>query len=1102
MMGLFMAVTLGIAQMAIPVLADETEEILLLKEAEAEEEFALEEEEGIVGLGIDLEEVIEESEKAEIPEEEISEAEIVLGGTDALETENVDNSSDAEEAVVPEISIVEVPDDEVVMEVEIIEEEELPLFDATSGSVSEGTCGENLTWTLDADGTLTISGTGEMADYESAEAVPWNQGNSENPKVKALVLDENITHIGDYAFYACEMTTVELPKNLVSIGAWAFASSGLTEVVIPDSVTTIKERAFASCSALESITIPSSVTTFGTLILESCSETLTMYSYLGATAVEYAKRTGVSYEIVYPSYGECGDHLTWTMDADGTLTISGSGPMWEYGQGQHRCPWRGNITKKVILDDNITRIGEMSFLGCDFETIDLPQKLTSIGGSAFWQCGSLTDITIPDTVMTIENGAFVGCSSLVSVELPETLNKIPNNLFLGCASLSSVALPDTVTAIGERAFERCTGLSEIIIPAAVKTIGISAFANCDSTFVIRGYLYSAAHQYAIANDISFDALDQPAGTEEGITWKLENGILTVSGSGMIPNYASAEEAPWAEAVEAGEVTAIVVSDGITKVGDYAFAGCAAESVELPDTLMMIGKYAFSNCSNLTEVTIPGNVAKIGDNAFENCGSLQTVIIPSSVKTFGSNIFTSHGKELTIYSPVGSTASIYVSNLHDRTILSRILYPSTGYCGVDLEWTLEEDGTLTITGSGDMFDSYENAGTYSERLQAPWYKVASSIKTVIIDDRVTHIGDRAFENCSIENIELPQSLKTIGNSAFTRTKLAEVSIPEGVTEIGALAFNPCKNLTKAFVPSSVTTIRLNGFVANVHGSSQTLSIYGKAGSYAQTYAEENNIPFVAVTALGEVTLPETSFVYTGSAIEPEPVVCDEDGNALVRDTNYTVTYADNTGIGTATVTVTGMDSCTGEAQLTFEIVMPFGDVPTDYEYYNEIADIFMRGLMTGMNETTFEPETTMNRAFMAAVLYRRAGYPAQPFQPIFPDVKEEDWFAECVLWAQASGNMYGYNEGTFGPTDELNREQLCTILWRYAVTTDGVDNSAKANLEDYPDSKRVSDFAKDAISWCIATGIFEDRDGRLDAWQPATRAELAVMLSRYLAVAGK
>lgn len=1054
MMGLFMAVTLGIAQMAIPVLADETEEILLLEEADAEEEFALEEEEGVVGLGIDLEEVVEESEKAEIPEEEISEAEIVLGGTELSEAENVDDGSDVEEAVVPEIIVVEATDDEVVMEIEIIEEEELPLFDATNDSVLEGTCGENLTWTLDADGTLTISGTGEMLDYENAEAIPWNQANTENPKVKTLVLDENMTHIGDYAFYSCEMTTVELPKSLLSIGAYSFASSGLTEVVIPDGVTSIGSYAFSSCGALESITIPYSVETFGTMILESCSETLTLYSYLGATAVEYAKRTGVSYEIVYPAYGECGDHLTWTLDADGTLTISGSGPMWEYGFGQNRCIWRSSptssIVKNIILDDNITRIGEMAFFGCGFETVDLPQNLTSIGASAFWQCRSLTDITIPDTVTTIETGAFVGCLNLTNIKLPETLKKIPSSMFQGCTSMTNITIPETVTIIGESAFENCTGLSNITIPASVKTIGENAFAKFSSSLVIYGYQYSAAHQYAIVNDISFVALDQLVGTEEEITWKLENGSLIISGNGRIPNYASVEETPWAEAIATGEVSSIVIGDGITKVGDYAFTGCTAETVILPDSLMAIGKYAFSNCSNLTEVTIPGNVGMIGENAFDSCGALKTVNITSSSTAIGVNAFAAHDGKLTIYCPVGSVASTYSGT----NIFFRYLYPSSGSCGVDLEWMLEENGTLTITGSGDMFDSYENGGTASARLRAPWYKVASSIKTVIIDDRVTHIGDRAFENCAIEKIELPQSLTSIGLSAFTKTKLTEVSIPDGVTEINSFAFDFCGNLTKAYVPSSVTTIRTNGFVANVHGSSQTLTIYGKAGSYAQTYAEENNIPFVAVTALGEVTLPETSFVYTGSAIEPEPVVCDEDGNALVRDTDYTVTYANNTGIGTATVTVTGMDGCMGEVQLTFEIVMPFGDVPTDYEHYNEIADIFTRGLMTGMNETTFEPETTMNRAFMAAVLYRRAGYPAQPFQPIFPDVKEEDWFAECVLWAQASGNMYGYNEGTFGPTDELNREQLCTILWRYAVTTDGVDNSAKANLEDYPDSKHL------------------------------------------------
>ncbi|MBR1814957.1 MAG: S-layer homology domain-containing protein [Lachnospiraceae bacterium] len=183
-------------------------------------------------------------------------------------------------------------------------------------------------------------------------------------------------------------------------------------------------------------------------------------------------------------------------------------------------------------------------------------------------------------------------------------------------------------------------------------------------------------------------------------------------------------------------------------------------------------------------------------------------------------------------------------------------------------------------------------------------------------------------------------------------------------------------------------------------------------------------------------------------------------------------------------------------------LPYTDVPDDYPYYDEIEDMYVSGLMTGMTATTFEPETTLNRAFMAAVLYRRAGYPKQVYRPVFPDVKADDWFADCVLWAQASGNILGYNEGTFGPTDFLTREQLCTILWRYAVTTDNSDNSARASLDSFPDSARITEFALDAVSWCVATGIFEDRNGRLDAWQPATRAELAVMMSRYLKVVGK
>ena len=183
----------------------------------------------------------------------------------------------------------------------------------------------------------------------------------------------------------------------------------------------------------------------------------------------------------------------------------------------------------------------------------------------------------------------------------------------------------------------------------------------------------------------------------------------------------------------------------------------------------------------------------------------------------------------------------------------------------------------------------------------------------------------------------------------------------------------------------------------------------------------------------------------------------------------------------------------------DIMLPFTDVDETDWYYDAIVDVYHRGLMTGMDPTTFAPELELNRAFLAAVMYRRAGYPETPFEPVFPDVKEDDWFAASAIWARSTDNIYGYEDGNFGATDDLNREQLCTILWRYADTTDGYDNTVRADLSGFPDANKISEFAQDAVSWCVATGIFEDRNGRLAAWETATRAELAVMLSRYLAM---
>ena len=282
----------------------------------------------------------------------------------------------------------------------------------------------------------------------------------------------------------------------------------------------------------------------------------------------------------------------------------------------------------------------------------------------------------------------------------------------------------------------------------------------------------------------------------------------------------------------------------------------------------------------------------------------------------------------------------------------------------------------------------------------------------------------------------------------------LTIPGNVLSIGRTAFVSCKNLTTVVLEDGVQEIGNMAFANNPMLTSVTIpasattidSIVPRGQDAVKYYGHE-------ITIYGEA----------GSAAQ---AFAEENGNLFVAI-----------------------------------VKMPFADVTQDNPYYDEIEDVFKRGLMTGMSEDCFGLNEEMNRAFMAAVMYRRAGYPETPFEPVFPDVKEDDWFAASAIWARSTNNIYGYEDGNFGATDALTREQLCTILWRYAVTTDGADNTARADLSGFPDADKITDFAQEAVSWCVAEGIFEARDGRLDAWENATRAEFAVMLSRYLKVVG-
>ena len=298
-------------------------------------------------------------------------------------------------------------------------------------SIAHGTCGYNLiTWVLTEDGTLTISGSGNMKDYSSSSVAPWY---SNRTKILSVVVEPGVESVGNYAFYGCSgLTSVTIPEGVTSIGSSAFSGCrSLTSVTIPEGVTSIDYYTFEDCSSLTSVTIPESVTSIGNSAFSGCS---------GLTSVTIL---------------------------EGVTSIG--------NQAFYGC---SSLTS-VTIPEGVTSIGDSAFWGCSGMTsVTIPDSVTSIDGGAFSGCSSLTGVTIPGGVTSIGGSVFYGCSSLTSVTIPEGVTSIDYQAFYGCSSLTSVTIPEGVTSIGSSAFDGCSSLTSVTIPDSVTSIGNSAFYGC------------------------------------------------------------------------------------------------------------------------------------------------------------------------------------------------------------------------------------------------------------------------------------------------------------------------------------------------------------------------------------------------------------------------------------------------------------------------------------------------------------------------------------------------------------------------------------------------------------------------------------------------
>lgn len=177
---------------------------------------------------------------------------------------------------------------------------------------------------------------------------------------------------------------------------------------------------------------------------------------------------------------------------------------------------------------------------------------------------------------------------------------------------------------------------------------------------------------------------------------------------------------------------------------------------------------------------------------------------------------------------------------------------------------------------------------------------------------------------------------------------------------------------------------------------------------------------------------------------------------------------------------------------------FTDVPETAWYASYVAKAVEYGLFSGMSETEFAPEGTMTRAMLVAVIFRQAGSPEGAATSPFTDVVANEWYAPAVHWAYENGVVSGVSETEFGVPSSITREQLVTMLYRYAASC-GCDITKQAELSEFSDSGSVSDYALDAMRWAVANGILSGSDGQLLPQGKATRAQCAKIMVDFLKV---
>ena len=592
------------------------------------------------------------------------------------------------------------------------------------------------------------------------------------------------------------------------------------------------------------------------------------------------------------SAGQCGDSVYYEITDAGVARITGTGDMWDYNPAAGRGPspmQEDPAITRVEIGAGVTSVGMFTFTGCEnltqvsfpqglrriglaafsytgLQAIDLPGTMQLLETSAFEGCRALTEVTIPASVTDLHSDAFYNCGGILHYEvapgnpayqsingvifdksgqtilfypqgragyyaIPGTVTAIGWHCFDNAALLTGVTIPDSVTEIMYGAFEGCDSLSKVRIPGSVTTIGSRAFYGCNLTELTVGrgveeIGYAAFYGNHLLRKV---ILPESVRTLEMEVFKFCDELtavficrktltigteafaecpdLTLYGlaGSTIQSYAAANGIPFEEGGMCGDEAYWMVDDGaLTIAGSgpmWDFFSMASPfsnradivTAELEDGITGIGSAAFLNCSSLTAVRLPHTLTRIGLYAFDGCSALQRIDLPYSLESIEDNAF------------------------RQCTGLEQAIFPWK-----DVAFTDDEifPGCTKLTIYGYLGTSAE---TLADEKGFPFF--------------IMNPMDPA-------DLWLPWELTVIEQEAFRHISAEVVYVNDNVKEIRSRAFAYCPGLRQVRIPEEISFIADNAF----EGCAQDLIIYGRPGTYVQTYTQQHGFRF-GVDAVG-------------------------------------------------------------------------------------------------------------------------------------------------------------------------------------------------------------------------------------------------------------